>query len=596
MIPRASIALALAALAGAIQPAARDPLPGQEMRELEWGDLNFLHTTDNHGWHGGHLQEPQYSADLGDYVSFTTHMRQRANDRGVDLLVVDSGDRAEGNGLWDASDPKGLYTRQLLQQVPFDVLTSGNHELYSPATAAHEHLEMVPNFNGRYLSSNIEINATGSWEPFAPRFTKFTTPNLHLNITAFGFLFNFTSNGANTRVTPVNEAVEQQWFVDAVTDAAVDVFVVLAHIDTDFSELQIIHDAIRAAHPKTPIAMLAGHAHQRKFKMFDAASAALESGRYCETAGWLSLRGLPAAGTPGTAPPTVSRRYIDFNRPGFQHHSHTTPSTFDTPLGLSLTASITQHRDALNLSTLLGCSPTHFTPDAAPYGDPQNWYTFLTTHILPTMVRHPHRTEIPRLVFINAGSQRFDVFPGAFTRDTEYIVSPFTSRFMYAREVPWHVARRLHEYFLADPSPFSVDALPPSPPDAADEGEGDEAWGELRRRSAHTLIPGYTTHDDAGTSGDDTVHAAIPRYEIPKVLVANASFHADWEQRPPGSVDVVFLDFFRKNVAAALEALGGGGYVAAEAEAGFEYYDPDEGRTFTRLIVEYVEKEWSGEC
>ncbi len=27
------------------------------MRELDWGQINFLHTTDIHGWLGGHLQE-----------------------------------------------------------------------------------------------------------------------------------------------------------------------------------------------------------------------------------------------------------------------------------------------------------------------------------------------------------------------------------------------------------------------------------------------------------------------------------------------------------------------------------------------------------
>ena len=46
----------LAALAGAAQPEAPDPVPAP-MRDLDWGQINFLHTTDTHGWHGGHLQE-----------------------------------------------------------------------------------------------------------------------------------------------------------------------------------------------------------------------------------------------------------------------------------------------------------------------------------------------------------------------------------------------------------------------------------------------------------------------------------------------------------------------------------------------------------
>jgi 2',3'-cyclic-nucleotide 2'-phosphodiesterase (5'-nucleotidase family) len=46
----------LAALAQAAQPGAVKAVPAP-MRDLKWGQLNFLHTTDTHGWLGGHLQE-----------------------------------------------------------------------------------------------------------------------------------------------------------------------------------------------------------------------------------------------------------------------------------------------------------------------------------------------------------------------------------------------------------------------------------------------------------------------------------------------------------------------------------------------------------
>lgn len=40
----------------AAQPSAPSPIAAP-LRELPWAQLNFLHTTDTHGWHGGHLQE-----------------------------------------------------------------------------------------------------------------------------------------------------------------------------------------------------------------------------------------------------------------------------------------------------------------------------------------------------------------------------------------------------------------------------------------------------------------------------------------------------------------------------------------------------------
>lgn len=58
---------------------------------LEWGQINFLHTTDTHGWLEGHLKEQNYGADWGDYLSFTKHMKQKARKLGVDLLLVDTG-------------------------------------------------------------------------------------------------------------------------------------------------------------------------------------------------------------------------------------------------------------------------------------------------------------------------------------------------------------------------------------------------------------------------------------------------------------------------------------------------------------------------
>lgn len=48
--------LLLAALAAARQPAAPAPVPAP-IRDLQWGSLNFLHTTDTHGWHAGHLEQ-----------------------------------------------------------------------------------------------------------------------------------------------------------------------------------------------------------------------------------------------------------------------------------------------------------------------------------------------------------------------------------------------------------------------------------------------------------------------------------------------------------------------------------------------------------
>jgi 2',3'-cyclic-nucleotide 2'-phosphodiesterase (5'-nucleotidase family) len=42
--------------ASCVQPEAPSP-KAAPLRDLPWAQLNFLHTTDVHGWWGGHLQE-----------------------------------------------------------------------------------------------------------------------------------------------------------------------------------------------------------------------------------------------------------------------------------------------------------------------------------------------------------------------------------------------------------------------------------------------------------------------------------------------------------------------------------------------------------
>jgi 2',3'-cyclic-nucleotide 2'-phosphodiesterase (5'-nucleotidase family) len=92
---------------------------------LRWGQINFLHTTDTHGWLEGHLKEPNYGADWGDFVSFTNHMKKKADNLGVDLLLIDTGDLHDGNGLSDATAPNGLLSNPVFENIEYDLLTIG---------------------------------------------------------------------------------------------------------------------------------------------------------------------------------------------------------------------------------------------------------------------------------------------------------------------------------------------------------------------------------------------------------------------------------------------------------------------------------------
>ncbi|KAK6446472.1 hypothetical protein FP744_10002722 [Trichoderma asperellum] len=112
-----------------IQPEAPNARCGPKA-PLEWGQLNFLHTTDSHGWLEGHLKEQNYGADWGDFATFSRRMKQAARDMDVDMLLVDTGDLHDSNGLSDATKVDGTKSMPIFNEIEYDLLTIGNHELY----------------------------------------------------------------------------------------------------------------------------------------------------------------------------------------------------------------------------------------------------------------------------------------------------------------------------------------------------------------------------------------------------------------------------------------------------------------------------------
>ncbi|KAI0186802.1 Metallo-dependent phosphatase-like protein, partial [Astrocystis sublimbata] len=356
MIRRAAaLAASLATIANGAQPNAPAPVAAP-MRELEWGQINFLHTTDTHGWIGGHLQESQYSADWGDYVSFTEHMRRKADEKGVDLLIIDTGDRVEGNGLYDSSDPKGKYIYDIFGQQSIDVMCTGNHELYQPDTTMREHNITVPHYGKSYVASNLDYiePETGNQIPQAQRYIKFKTKNQGYNVVALGFIFDFNRNANNSVVVPVAESMKQAWFQKAIREKP-DIFVVAGHVGLRMAEFEQIYKVIRDENWDTPIVFLGGHAHVRDTRKFDDKAVAIASGRYFETIGWMSVDGVNKAKSTNEeddvsvdAAVKFTRRYIDNNVLGLQHHAGIDAKNFSTPLGRNVTAMITEARSKLD--------------------------------------------------------------------------------------------------------------------------------------------------------------------------------------------------------------------------------------------------------
>ncbi|KAM0551761.1 hypothetical protein ACHAPJ_008329 [Fusarium lateritium] len=596
---------ALAAIAHASQPGAVAPIPGP-MRDLTWGQINFIHTTDTHGWLGGHFQEPQYSADWGDYISFTKHMRQQADDEGTDLLVIDTGDRVEGNGLYDASTPKGLFQYDIYAEADVDIICTGNHELYKAYSADMEHNTTVPNYKGKYLASNLDYIdfKTGDRVPQAQRYRKFKTKNQGLEIVAFGFLFDFTGNANNTVVQPVEQTIKEDWFQEAIREKP-DLFVVIGHVGLRMEEFKTIFTAIRKQNWHIPIAFFGGHAHVRDAVKYDSKAFAIASGRYFETIGWMSIDGIQKGSTKeveAASSPTFTRRYIDSNLYGLHYHTGLNDSTFPTKDGQRVSKMITRARKSLQLDYTYGCVPKTLWMARAKHTDEDSIFSWITNEVLPDIITRKDRKDKPRLAVFNTGGIRFDIFKGAFTRDATYAVSPFTSGFKYIPDVPYkaaskviHLLNSAGRIFAENGADVKFMAMPeqmfPAPAIVAqfekNKEDEDESRLELRSFSDKPdLTTGYTTKDDIGDDGDDTVHEAVKFYEQPNCVQAEIAMPKDGE---PETVDFVFLSFIQPWIIPALKFAGAGDYSDADVERYIE-------GSFTYHMGEWISKNWQGDC
>ncbi|PQE07382.1 ser Thr phosphatase family protein [Rutstroemia sp. NJR-2017a WRK4] len=603
----------LSSLAAGAQPSAPEPVAAP-MRALPWGQLNFLQTTDTHGWHAGHLQEPQYSADWGDYISFAEQMKKQADDKGVDILLIDTGDRIEGNGLYDASTPKGQFTYDIFKEQDIDILSTGNHELYQADAAAREYDLTVPNFKGNYIASNLDyINPkTGEQIPMARRYRTFTTKNQGIKVVAFGFLFDFKGNANNTVVQEVEKTIKEEWFQQAIREDA-DIFVVVGHVTLKGPEYNAIYKAIRTQNWDTPIQFFGGHSHIRDFAKYDSKAFGLQSGRYMETIGWMAIDGIPKGGKRKNtendgerASMSFKRRYIDNNLFGYHFHTGLNESTFPTEHGKNVSATIQKARKSLNLDHSYGCAPKDLWLSRAPYPSSDSLFTWLGNEVMPEILVHPERKNVPRIGMTNTGAMRFDIFKGPFTIDTTYIISPFVSKFLYIQDVPFAAAEKVLKLLnsggpvfsasgldlnhLSPPEHISIhtDILAPALPEfdiPSHSGPGG-AQSPLLSASKPDLIPGYTTTDDAGSDGDDTIHTPINFYRVPNCIEARIDFPTT--SADPETVDLVFVDFIKPWVLAALRFLGE------------EYEEGDvrayRNETLTELMAEWIGRNWGRDC
>ncbi|KAH9174377.1 Metallo-dependent phosphatase-like protein [Lactarius sanguifluus] len=526
-------------------------------RPLVWGDVNIIHTTDSHGWLLGHQKpsfpEPNSSGDFGDFASFVAHMKKIADEKDVDLLLVDSGDLHDGTGLSDGFPPGGIDahdSNQFFSQLPYDALAIGNHELSIYANALDMHQNFAPKFPGRYLSSNVNITIPGPngspvSVPVGSRFAKFKTRKGR-KVTSLGVLFDFTGNVHNTTVQKVEDMVKEAWVSFIILDSQ------RLTLTAAFSG-PLVFNAVRAVHPTTPILILGGHTHIRDCLQFDGRSIALESGRYMETLGVdLDDRG-------SNRNLTVNRRYLDPNRVTYEYHTNSRDSSFDTSIGRKITKGLKALAVQFDLDFKFGTAPQDYTLSRDPFPSNGSLLSLIVDQVLPAALTvNNTRANIPNIIITNSGGLRFDIYAGPFTKNDQLTASPFTDAFVFIAGVPLSVANAVLPALNGEGANERRELTEAAERYARGDVETryrfwlEEMYARAgpERRAAQNLTLGYVTNDACPGVGDDTLHTPLPFFGSPDFIGSTP---------PAGSndtaIDLVFVDFIGNQVVQVLNKL-----------------------------------------
>jgi hypothetical protein len=92
-------------------------------------------------------------------------------------------DLHDGAGLSDATSPNGVVSNPIFENVDYDLLTIGNHELYVTEIAYETFSNFSKVYGDKYLTSNVQIQnpTSGEFEYIGSQYRYFTTERGMMN-------------------------------------------------------------------------------------------------------------------------------------------------------------------------------------------------------------------------------------------------------------------------------------------------------------------------------------------------------------------------------------------------------------------------------
>eukprot|EP00656_Telonema_subtile_P006369 TRINITY_DN12935_c0_g1_i1.p1 TRINITY_DN12935_c0_g1~~TRINITY_DN12935_c0_g1_i1.p1 ORF type:complete len:400 (+),score=112.51 TRINITY_DN12935_c0_g1_i1:92-1291(+) len=306
----------------------------------------------------------------------------------------------------------------------------------------------IRSWNGRYLTSNLLNATTGT--PLGSQYTVLHGEASGVSLLTFGFMYNMDLSDGRCQavsVVPVEETVQSEWFITALTKegAAADAVLVLAHVDAHDPMLATILQAIRKVLPSKPVQIIAGHSHVRAQVSLDSRAQVFEPGNYFNTIGFSSFD-LPTP--PSTDPVLFNLQDLDTSKSVLAAAANLTAAALPTPNGTALLQAIKAEEESLGITKVLGCAKQDFLQGPA-------LNALYIDKIVPESFFEPAHNSSQWFVQSTSGL-RYSLYKGNVTADDVFKVLPFQDKFFAVRRLTGKTLKALLAALNAQPPPLLI--------------------------------------------------------------------------------------------------------------------------------------------
>ena len=382
--------------------------------------INIVILTDDHSWVQGHgRHEPSLNADYGHILSFYQRLKEHVEtlDTKPDLYLVNNGDFLHGTMLGD-DPPEHLVG--ILERMPFDVATVGEHELINDESLdlLLEPGNLFDEWGERLITSNVrrEIgdDNQSKVEPLGNNYL--LLEGKHGSLLVLGFLYNLDkeqSVASGISVADAKDVMQEGWFTSLFASCKhqpqFDAIVVLAHMDVKDELVTVLLSELRKlCGDDMVVQFITGHTHMRSFVQLDAYSSSIEAGRFLDTVGFVSFE--PKSGS-------FEHNFIPANEASLARSLGMNVNDYPTHDGKDLSDYISRTLDHSGANEIMGCAPKRFNE--------AELLDMYLNQVMPTsFFGHYHSDGRNVLVQYMESFVGYDLFPGVITMNDIFTVAP----------------------------------------------------------------------------------------------------------------------------------------------------------------------------